>query len=312
MQALHVKGSDGYFLGTSPFCVSFVRQHQVLQLSCLALHVRHKNNQGDHKADHFTRNFGYLRGYVDLYTYVKAAALGCSAPLPRLEIDTVLAALLIYSCASRLKPFSPNPQKQTWPQKDAGTSATALVVTVVGLAKTRAMYKATGIVPTASGAAPYTHRDNSAEDIEFLSYDVQLASFGGKAAAGVHSFPFSVVLPSELPPSMKVRKPLAVLLRFHAAHTVTFVFFFWSSHPRFLSSLEVIVLHVLRAFQRSASLICVRAQPTVFRSRKLVVREAWQSPTDSGRGCSAQVCWECTMCHDSERRTHREICRGLA
>lgn len=101
-------------------------------------------------------------------------------------------------------------------QKDAGTSANTLVLTLVGLAKTRVMYKATGIVPTTSGAAPYTHRDNSSEDIEFLGYDVQLASFGEKAAPGVHSFPFSVVLPPGLPPSMKVRN-LAVPRKF--AHT---------------------------------------------------------------------------------------------
>lgn len=106
------------------------------------------------------------------------------------------------------------------------------MLTVVGLAKTRVMYKATGIVPTESGVAPYTHRDNSNEDIEFLSYDVQLASFGGKAASGVHSFPFSVVLPPELPPSMKVRN-LAVPTTF--TNTLTLVSFIFSSLPRFTS-----------------------------------------------------------------------------
>lgn len=75
---------------------------------------------------------------------------------------------------------------------------------LVGLAKTRVMSKATGVVPTTSGAAPNTHRDALSEDIEFLGYDVHLSSFGGKVASGVHSFPFSVVLPPGLPPSMKV------------------------------------------------------------------------------------------------------------
>lgn len=85
------------------------------------------------------------------------------------------------------------------------------MLTVVGLAKTRVMYQATGIVPTTSGVAPYTHRDNSNEDLIILNYDVQLASFGGKAPSGEHNFPFSVVMPSELPPSMKVRaRKLAV------------------------------------------------------------------------------------------------------
>ena len=90
-------------------------------------------------------------------------------------------------------------------QKDAGSPADALVLRLVGLAKTRVMFKQTILVPTASGAAPVTHRDTLSEDIEFLGYDVHLASFGGQAAPGVHTFPFSVILPLGLPPSMSVR-----------------------------------------------------------------------------------------------------------
>ncbi|CAM9920917.1 unnamed protein product [Pylaiella littoralis] len=87
--------------------------------------------------------------------------------------------------------------------KDAGTSADALVLRVVGLIKTRSITKSTGLYATVSGAAAYTDHQVMSEDMEFLGYDVHLASFGGKMAAGEHSFPFSVVLPSELPPSMK-------------------------------------------------------------------------------------------------------------
>lgn len=97
-------------------------------------------------------------------------------------------------------------------QGDAGTSADALVVRLVGMTKTRAITKSTGLYPTLSGAATYTDHHASSEDIEFLGYDVQVASFGGgKVAAGVHSFPFSVVLPSGLPPSMKVPVPVVRL-----------------------------------------------------------------------------------------------------
>ncbi|CAB1111736.1 unnamed protein product [Ectocarpus sp. CCAP 1310/34] len=87
--------------------------------------------------------------------------------------------------------------------KDAGSPAGSLVIRLVGLAKTRAMFIATGVVPTTSGAAPYTYRDMLSEDVEFLGYDVQLADFGGKAASGEHTYDFSVTLPPSLPASMK-------------------------------------------------------------------------------------------------------------
>lgn len=90
-------------------------------------------------------------------------------------------------------------------QGDAGSPAGDLVLRLVGLAKTRAMYKATGIVPTLSGAAPYTLRDTMSQDMEFLGYDMPLRSFGGRVAAGEYAIPFAVVLPPSLPPSMKVR-----------------------------------------------------------------------------------------------------------
>ncbi|CAN0498687.1 unnamed protein product, partial [Scytosiphon promiscuus] len=40
---------------------------------------------------------------------------------------------------------------------------------------------------------------------DFLSFEFQLTSFGGKAAAGSHNFPFSLTLPPGLPSTMKVR-----------------------------------------------------------------------------------------------------------
>ncbi len=91
-------------------------------------------------------------------------------------------------------------------KQSAGSPADALVLTVVGMAKTRVMEKATAPVPTTSGVAPMTVPINFTEDIEFLGYDVHLTSFGGKAAPGVHTFPFSVVLPPTLPPSMFVSR----------------------------------------------------------------------------------------------------------
>ncbi|CAM9692714.1 unnamed protein product [Scytosiphon promiscuus] len=87
--------------------------------------------------------------------------------------------------------------------KDAGSPAGDLVLRLVGLAKTRAMYKTTGVLPTVDGAATYTHRDTMSEDMEFLGYDMILRSFGGKVGSGEYTIPFAVVLPRSLPPSMK-------------------------------------------------------------------------------------------------------------
>lgn len=44
------------------------------------------------------------------------------------------------------------------------------------------------------------------EEIEHLSHDAQLASFGGKASSGTHSFPFAFTLPADAPPTMNVGK----------------------------------------------------------------------------------------------------------
>lgn len=40
---------------------------------------------------------------------------------------------------------------------------------------------------------------------DILEYDLQLAKFGGRAEFGNHVFHFALVLPMNLPSSMKVR-----------------------------------------------------------------------------------------------------------
>lgn len=66
------------------------------------------------------------------------------------------------------------------------------------------MYDATLPAHNGTNIQAFNHRDVITENREILGYDIQLASFGGKAASGTHSFPFSVMLPPGLPPSMKV------------------------------------------------------------------------------------------------------------
>ncbi|CAN0089818.1 unnamed protein product, partial [Laminaria digitata] len=78
-----------------------------------------------------------------------------------------------------------------------GSSADSLVLRLVGLARTR--------IDRSSGTGNNSHDTTYTAKDEFLSFDVQLASFGGKAAPGSHSFPFSVMLPPGLPSSMKER-----------------------------------------------------------------------------------------------------------
>lgn len=98
------------------------------------------------------------------------------------------------------------PAQTTTRQKNAeGSSANELVLRLFGVAKTRVMYDTTNMAHSGNNAQSYTHREMLTEKKEFLSYDVQLAAFGGKAASGSHNFPFSVMLPPGLPPSMKVQ-----------------------------------------------------------------------------------------------------------
>lgn len=75
------------------------------------------------------------------------------------------------------------------------------------------MYDTSSVNHVNSNSQTYRHREMITEKKEFLSYDVQLASFGGTAASGSHNFPFSVMLPPGLPPSMKVRLDLFMLRR---------------------------------------------------------------------------------------------------
>lgn len=76
------------------------------------------------------------------------------------------------------------------------SSADDLKLQMVGQTKTTAIYYV--------GTGDNRQRRTANETKEFISYDVQLASFGGKAASGVHTFPFSITLPAGLPPSLKV------------------------------------------------------------------------------------------------------------
>ncbi|CAM9308338.1 unnamed protein product [Ectocarpus sp. 4 AP-2014] len=80
------------------------------------------------------------------------------------------------------------------------SSADELKLRLVGHVKTAVEYS------TSKGEETKMAR----EDKEILSYDVQLGSFGGKAASGVHNFPFSVTLPAGLLPSMTVSPILTV------------------------------------------------------------------------------------------------------
>lgn len=77
------------------------------------------------------------------------------------------------------------------------SSADELKLQMVGQTKTTVIYY--------TGSGDNRQRRTAKETKDSFSYDVQLASFGGKAASGVHNFPFSMTLPVGLPPSMKVR-----------------------------------------------------------------------------------------------------------
>ncbi|CAM9692644.1 unnamed protein product [Scytosiphon promiscuus] len=84
-----------------------------------------------------------------------------------------------------------------------GSSANELVLRLVGEAKTCVMYDTTNMAHNGNNAQSFNHREMLREKKDFLSYEVNLAAFGGKATPGSHNFPFSVMLPPGLPPSMK-------------------------------------------------------------------------------------------------------------
>lgn len=89
-------------------------------------------------------------------------------------------------------------------QKDAEGGG-ELILTLVGLAQACVLYDSTHATDNGSNTHTYQHKEMVTEKNGFLSYDVQLASFGGKTAVGTHTFPFSLMLPPDLPPSMQVR-----------------------------------------------------------------------------------------------------------
>lgn len=78
------------------------------------------------------------------------------------------------------------------------SSADELKLKMVGRIKTTVIYH--------TGSGEDRKRHAAIETKELFSYDVQLASFGGTAASGEHSFPFSMTFPEGLPPSLKVGK----------------------------------------------------------------------------------------------------------
>ena len=88
----------------------------------------------------------------------------------------------------------PQPTCYTAQNNAEGSSADALVMRLIGLAKTRIVRE----------NGHNNNRSYYGAREEFLSFEFQLASFGGKAAAGSHNFTFSLVLPPGLPSSMKV------------------------------------------------------------------------------------------------------------
>lgn len=85
-----------------------------------------------------------------------------------------------------------------------GSSAKELKLQLVGTAKTSVSYR--DYVVSSELPTP-THEETNDE---FLTYEVQLACFDGKATAGTHSFPFSIMLPPGLYSSMKVRRDRSV------------------------------------------------------------------------------------------------------
>ena len=88
----------------------------------------------------------------------------------------------------------PQPTCYTAQNNAEGSSADALVMRLIGLAKTRIVRE----------NGHNNNRSYYGAREEFLSFEFQLTSFGGKAAAGSHNFTFSLVLPPGLPSSMKV------------------------------------------------------------------------------------------------------------
>ena len=68
---------------------------------------------------------------------------------------------------------------------------------LVGLEKTRITRK--------SRHDGTSSRHANVQKNKFLSHEMQLASFAGKATTGSHRFPFSLALPPGLPPSTEVQ-----------------------------------------------------------------------------------------------------------
>lgn len=102
---------------------------------------------------------------------------------------------LVVPSSSCNQPCSPRYNRQ---KDNKQSSAGELKLRLTGATKTAAKYMD-------NNGHDSNNRENTAhETYEFLSYDVQLADFGGKAASGMHNLPFSVMIPAGSPPSMQV------------------------------------------------------------------------------------------------------------
>lgn len=89
-------------------------------------------------------------------------------------------------------------------QKDSKeSSGDELVLKMIGKAKTL-VYR-TVDDDDEEGRRVSSHREAAWQEQEVISYETQLAAFGGRVFPGRHSFQYSVMLPPRLPPTMQVR-----------------------------------------------------------------------------------------------------------
>ena len=80
-----------------------------------------------------------------------------------------------------------------------------ITLTLIGRAKTRTIVhmRAPLVLDEGGGGEATSHVDDDHKDI--INYNIQLTTLQRKAVSGIQSFPFSVVLPPGLPPSMQAR-----------------------------------------------------------------------------------------------------------
>ena len=79
------------------------------------------------------------------------------------------------------------------------------------------MLRLVGLAKTHTIRDRQNDHNHDRQQNNFLSHEMQLASFGGRVAVGSHRFPFSLVLPEGLPSSMEVRGDLSGLFLAYCA-----------------------------------------------------------------------------------------------